>query len=147
MQTWLIVVIVLAILLVFGGGILTAFNNTNANTNGNGSNKANGSCGSRVKSCSGGAANSDGKLILFHTTWCGYCKMVKPAWETLQNEYPDNVVSIDADDNSELKNKFSVDGYPSIIWAPNGLESPETAIAYKSGRDYESLKSFLLSKL
>lgn len=141
MQTWILVAIAVLILLIFGGGILAAFNGT-SNSN---------ACGNRNRNsvCSGGANyTSEPQLVLFYTTWCGYCKMIKPAWERLQNEFPDKVIGIDADKSPDLKNAFGARGYPSIFWAPRGLANPNEAKEYHSSkRDYESLKAFLNSKL
>ena len=141
MQTWILVAIAVLLLLIFGGGILAAASGS-SNNNSN-------SCGSRNNVCSGGAKyTSEPQLVLFYTTWCGYCKMIKPAWERLQNEFPSKVIGIDADKLPDLKNAFGARGYPSIFWAPRGLANPNVAEEYNSGkRDYKSLKAFLNSKL
>jgi len=156
METWVIIAIVIALLLFLALGTLAGAsvldnsgNSYSANscapsTNSCGVPKAN-SC-STVKECSGGARGNNGKLVLFYTTWCGYCQQIKPAWNKLQKAYPNWVVSVDGDTKGALKNKFGVRGYPSIYWCPKGLKHPEVAEDYTGERNYNSLLNFLNSK-
>jgi len=151
METWLIIALIVGLLLIFGLGVVSSVNVVHSNKrsgysfgNSN-SDDFDFSCGEKKNSCSIGGG-SRGKLVLFYTTWCGYCKELKPVWAKLQKTYPDMVVGIDADNADKLRQAFSVTGYPSIYWCPNGLNEPSSAENYDGDRDYKSLAKFLKSK-
>ena len=72
---------------------------------------------------------------------CGHCKAVKPAWETLTNEYKDSEtlfvgeVDCTSTEGKDLCAQLGVQGYPTILYGDvNSLDN------YKGGRDLESLK-------
>lgn len=73
---------------------------------------------------------------------------MKPAWDKLGDEYAasSSVVIGDADCTveSELCQKFGVQGYPTIKYFKDGNAEGE---AYSSGRDFDSLKKFVADEL
>lgn len=81
-------------------------------------------------------------FVKFFAPWCGHCKAMKPAWDTLMSEYEDSSTVLIADvdcigSGKELCNKVGVQGFPTVKYGdPSNLED------YKGGRDVDSLKKF-----
>ena len=60
-------------------------------------------------------------IIYFYTEWCPYCKKSKPEWESFKElvdlqSFSDLIEfnEIDCDKNSEIANKYKIEGYPTI---------------------------------
>lgn len=104
------------------------------------SSNSTGSCG--INTCKVGGAEVS-KVILFYANWCGYCQQVKPIWRKLENEFPGYVTSIDGDLRPSVKDAFDVNGFPTIIYAPNGIDDPSGAVVYEGARDEESFRQFI----
>jgi len=81
-------------------------------------------------------------FVKFFAPWCGHCKAMKPAWDTLMSEFEDSSTVLVADvdcigSGKELCNKVGVQGFPTVKYGdPSNLED------YKGGRDVDSLKKF-----
>ncbi|XP_020213074.1 thioredoxin X, chloroplastic [Cajanus cajan] len=67
-------------------------------------------------------------LVEFVATWCGPCRLIAPAMESLSKEYEDRltVVKIDHDANPGLIEEYKVYGLPTLILFKNGQEVPES---------------------
>ncbi len=104
---------------------------------------------------SGSTSNAHGSksvdLYLFFTEWCPHCKKAKPEWETLKknysgdknvNGYKINFVEVDCDANSELANKFKVEGYPTIK-----MVKSNQIIEFDAKPDVKNLEEFLTTVL
>ena len=71
-------------------------------------------------------SNKTATLMLFYVDWCPHCKTAKPEWETLKSEYDGKsingyMVSFEEynctnenAETSELMDKYSIEGYPTI---------------------------------
>lgn len=87
-------------------------------------------------------------LVKFYAPWCGHCKAIAPAYEELavhmQKEYPDDLVIAEMDTTkfSKTGKKFQVQGFPTLKWFPKGNKAGEE---YNGGRDFESLKQWILN--
>jgi len=81
-------------------------------------------------------------FLKFFAPWCGHCKAMKPAWDTLMTEYQDSSTVLVADvdcigSGKDLCSKFGVQGFPSVKFGdPANLED------YKGGRDLVTLQQF-----
>lgn len=95
--------------------------------------------------------NNTVDLYLFYTEWCPHCKKAKPEWETLKNKYSTNMtinsykinfVEVDCDANTELANKFKVEGYPTIK-----MVKGNQIIEFDAKPDIKNLEEFLSTVL
>lgn len=81
-------------------------------------------------------------FVKFFAPWCGHCKAMKPAWDSLMDEYSssDNILVADVDcigAGKDLCETVGVKGFPTIKWGdPSALED------YQGGRDLDTLKTF-----
>ena len=81
-------------------------------------------------------------FVKFFAPWCGHCKRMKPAWDSLMGEFEghDNILVADVDcieAGKSLCEKMGVKGFPSIKFGdPNNLED------YSGSRDEAGLKTF-----
>lgn len=54
-----------------------------------------------------------------------------------------NIAKVDADAHKDLGRKFGVQGFPTLKWFDGKSDTPTD---YSSGRDLESLSSFVMEK-
>ncbi len=59
------------------------------------------------------------KIVDFWASWCGPCKMMGPVFEEISNEsdFKDKLkfFKLSTEDESELANKFSIQGIPTLV--------------------------------
>ncbi|CAI5468687.1 unnamed protein product [Closterium sp. Yama58-4] len=71
-------------------------------------------------------------LVEFYAPWCSFCQDLAPAYEQLGRAFRDEekvvIAKLDASKHRELKEKYSITGYPTIKWFPP---------SNKQGEDYE----------
>ncbi|KAJ8574297.1 hypothetical protein K7X08_026102 [Anisodus acutangulus] len=67
-------------------------------------------------------------LVEFVATWCGPCRLIGPAMESLAEEYKEKitVVKIDHDANPKLIEEYKVYGLPTLILFKDGKEVPDS---------------------
>jgi thiol-disulfide isomerase/thioredoxin len=71
-------------------------------------------------------SNKTATLMLFYVDWCPHCKTAKPEWESLKSEYDGKMINgytisfvehnctTESDEVSDLMDKYSIEGYPTI---------------------------------
>lgn len=77
------------------------------------------------------------KSILYFTAqWCPPCKMIKPIYEKMANEYVDSVAfgKIDVDENEDAAVEYEITSVPTFV-----LFEGQNAIDRFSGADAEKL--------
>jgi len=111
-------------------------------------------------------SDSNVNVIMFHVTWCPYCKTAKPVWDKLYSNYNGvviknkklNIVSIDATDETAMNPDFNmtiedlmkklkrngspytVEGYPTIIICDTSFN---VVAEFDKNTTYENLEKFL----
>ncbi|MGB3404701.1 MAG: tetratricopeptide repeat protein [Microcoleaceae cyanobacterium] len=63
-------------------------------------------------------------LIDFFATWCGPCQILKPMLENLLQEYDFVLAKVDIDQNTELANRYGIEGVPDVRIAIQGEVKP-----------------------
>jgi len=79
----------------------------------------------------------------FNTSWCGYSVRFQPIWdEFAENNKNSNVkiidVKCDNSENEDLCNKYSIEGYPTILKVKQDVITP-----FSGSRTLEGLNEFL----
>lgn len=91
--------------------------------------------------------NKVATIYFFFTTWCPYCKQAKPAWDSFKEKIHNTVISntsfkfeeIDCDKNTELADKYKVEGYPTIKL----ITQDGTVYDYDAKPDVNTLTTFV----
>ncbi|KAL2545695.1 Thioredoxin X [Forsythia ovata] len=67
-------------------------------------------------------------LVEFVATWCGPCRLIAPAIQSVAQDYQDKltVVKVDHDSNPRLIEEYKVYGLPTLILFKNGQEVPDS---------------------
>lgn len=81
-------------------------------------------------------------FIMMYAPWCGHCNRLKPDWEKLAKK-PGvkgiNISKVDCTNNKDTCNKYSVTGYPTLLYFRNG----EMIDKYEGAKTLEALKEYL----
>jgi len=76
---------------------------------------------------------------LHYTSWCGYCKVMKPVWEQVKSALAgNNVLLIENDEDTNPQTW--VKGYPTIVRLYHGKIQE-----YKGPANFEQLKAFIMN--
>jgi thiol-disulfide isomerase/thioredoxin len=79
-------------------------------------------------------------VVKFHAKWCGACKVSTPAFQELAIKYPDIAfLSIDIDEEGDLKDKHQTQGVPTFIVFENGKKKA-TILGFNKKKLEEELK-------
>lgn len=86
-------------------------------------------------------------FIKIYAPWCGHCKNMQPAWESLAGSLKgveDVVIAeIDATAN-DLPSNYQVRGYPTLFWAGKGAK--DQPVKYQGARTAEAWSKFIQEK-
>lgn len=87
-------------------------------------------------------------LILYHASWCGYCKMFLPEWEKFQKYAQENLPNLDVKSivcegkNENICKQKGVMGYPTVKLYKNQNEMTN-GITFEEDRKLEKLVEFV----
>jgi len=84
-------------------------------------------------------------LVDFWAVWCGPCKMVAPAVESLANQYKDRlkVVKLNVDENRAIPSQYGIMSIPTLLLFKDG-EVMETIVgALPQPKIEEKIKAYL----
>lgn len=78
-------------------------------------------------------------LVEFYAPWCGHCQSLAPEYAKaalrLAETHPSVVLAkVDATEESELAERFGVDGFPTLKWI-----TPEGEVDYNGGRTEDAI--------
>ena len=87
-------------------------------------------------------------LVEFFAPWCGHCKNLAPVYDELAQNFEFakdkvTIAKVDADEHKSLGREYGIQGFPSLKWFDGKSKEPTD---YKSGRDLESLSTFITDK-
>ena len=85
-------------------------------------------------------------FALFYAPWCGHCKSLMPVWDSLKETNKFKMEKIDCDENQELAKTHEVQGFPTIKYLPNGINSSKDSLEYEGDRSEEDLVAFFKNK-
>jgi thiol-disulfide isomerase/thioredoxin len=79
----------------------------------------------------------------FNTSWCGYSVRFQPIWDEFTEANKNNNIKIvdvkcDKSENEDLCNKYSVEGFPTVLKVKDNVMIP-----YKGQRTLEGLQNFV----
>ena len=84
------------------------------------------------------------KIVLFHATWCGYCKKFMPHWDQFKkingstlNGKKIELVEVESSEK-ELINENDIQGYPTV----KGMRDDGSVVVFEGDRTLEGLKEF-----
>ncbi len=62
------------------------------------------------------------EVIDFFASWCGPCRIMKPAIEEIEKQYEDKLTlhKYDIDENQEIAQKYSVMSIPTVLILKEG---------------------------
>jgi thioredoxin 1 len=84
-------------------------------------------------------ADHDTVLVDFYADWCGPCRMMAPAVETVAADDGVTVAKVDVDANESLAAAWGVQGMPTLVVVRNGEEATRAVGA----RSVDGLRSLL----
>ncbi|HOX08126.1 MAG TPA: thioredoxin domain-containing protein [Planctomycetota bacterium] len=79
-------------------------------------------------------------LVDFHADWCGWCHKLTPILNKLAKDYQGKlaIVGIDADANPKLKERFGVEGLPTLLVFRDG-KLAETLVGFKPEEELKKI--------
>ncbi|XP_055962737.1 protein disulfide-isomerase A4 [Sorex fumeus] len=89
-------------------------------------------------------------LIEFYAPWCGHCRQLEPVYAALGKKYKGHkslvIAKMDATANDIPSDRYKVDGFPTIYFAPRG--DKKNPVKFEEGeRELEQLSKFVEEQL
>jgi protein disulfide-isomerase A6 len=82
-------------------------------------------------------------LVLFHATWCGYCRVFVPTFKKVATALKGSgieVVMADIDKAPRLASSYGVSSYPTVMYVPAGRRKP---VVFQGERELDSILKFV----
>lgn len=83
-------------------------------------------------------------FLLMYASWCGHCQRMKPEWQALAKDFPEDgetvIAMIDADKERAVARAYEVKGFPTIKLF---TKKDKSGIPYQGQRTKEDFKDFL----
>ena len=79
-------------------------------------------------------------VVMFHASWCGPCKAMKPVVERLASEAPFTLVGVDGGAERALAASESIRGVPALLVYQNGAQIGQTM---SGGKTEGQIREFL----
>ena len=102
------------------------------------------------------ASFSDVVFTLYRMNGCGHCEAMHGDWEKLTKELDGQVfngisvkirdIECTADENRDTCNNAGAEAFPTMM-LQKGLDSNATKIEHTGGRDFNSMKQFVMDNL
>ncbi len=95
--------------------------------------------------------SGESQLYFFHADWCPHCKRAKPEWDKIVKNYDNKdfgkykmqMIDVDCSEGDDpLIQKYSIDGYPTILMIKDGKR-----IDYDAKITYDNLDKFITDLL
>lgn len=86
-------------------------------------------------------------LVMFHAEWCGHCKHLAPEWEKVKQAVGDKHLIVDIESKNPLMKNFTLKGFPTIRYFPEGLGNSNKFDEYQGDRTAETILQFLSAQI
>jgi len=86
-------------------------------------------------------------LVEFFASSCGHCEALKPKWEAaavkvnLDDSIDATIAKVDSLLESDLADRYGVEGYPTIKWFPRGALD---GVEYDGGRETKDIVAWVI---
>nr|GEV33553.1 protein disulfide isomerase-like 1-4 [Tanacetum cinerariifolium] len=84
-------------------------------------------------------------MVMFYATWCGHCQALKPEYAAAATELKEEGVvlaKVDAGEESDLAQKWNVEGYPTVVFFLHGVDKP-----YNGPRNKDAIVTWVKKKI
>jgi len=80
-------------------------------------------------------------LVEFYAPWCGHCKKLEPKWRAAANQLNGRVKlgKIDCDVYADMKDRYKIEGFPSIQVFPYGEKTDKNHEDYDGPRETDDI--------
>lgn len=89
------------------------------------------------------------QVLDFYAEWCGPCKAMEPAIESLMTEYnvegsDVEIKKVNVDNEPELTQKYNIKGIPTLIFLKDGGEASKVSGNHTKEKIAKMINEFLL---
>ena len=89
------------------------------------------------------------QVLDFYAEWCGPCKAMEPAIESLMTEYnvegsDVEIKKVNVDNEHELTQKYNIKGIPTLIFLKDGEEASKASGNHTKEKIAKMINEFLL---
>ena len=87
------------------------------------------------------------EVIDFYADWCGPCKAMSPAIESLMESYSENegveIKKMNVDTNPEMAKEFNIRGIPTLVFIKDGVEAYRVSGVQSKAKIVEKIDEIL----